>query len=182
MLNGALRSHGVTLPELLIVLAIMGVAAAAAIPVLSSGNPQALDLAAREVASAMRFARSEAMRTGEPRGFRANENNGRIRVFRPDTGTSPWTVNYDVYHPVSKGLYSNRLTTHPLATIDSLSHNTTYRGTCNTPRNVYFDNRGAPWCADPETVLLEKYAVTLSRGGSTRVVTLHGITGRVTIQ
>ena len=63
MLNGALRSRGVTLPELLIVLTILGVAAAVAIPSLSSSNPQTLDLAAEEFANAMRFARSEALRT-----------------------------------------------------------------------------------------------------------------------
>jgi prepilin-type N-terminal cleavage/methylation domain-containing protein len=177
-----LRSRGVTLPELLIVLAILGVAAAAAIPVLSSGNPQTLDLAAEQVASAMRYARSEAMRTGEPRGYRGNTDTRRIRVFRPDTSMSPWTVNFDVYHPVSKQLYSISLRDHPLAAIDKMSHDRLYRGTCNEPRNVWFDTTGTPWCADPENVLLEQYEVTLTRGPHTRVVTLHGITGRVTIQ
>jgi prepilin-type N-terminal cleavage/methylation domain-containing protein len=182
VLNGALRSHGVTLPELLIVLAILGVAAAAAVPVLSSGNPQALDLAAEEVASAMRFARSEAMRTGEPYGYRSNADTRRTRVFRADTTTSPWTVNYDVYHPVSKQLYNISLRDHPAAAVDSISHNRVYRGTCNRPRNVWFDTGGTPRCADPETVLLERYEVTLNLGPHSRIVTLHGITGRVTIQ
>jgi hypothetical protein len=158
----------------------MGVAAAAAIPVLSSGNPQALDLAAEEVASAMRFARSEAMRTGEPRGFDSQESSQMITVFRVDAATSG--LIYDVYHPVRKKLYKIGLKDHPFAAIDDMTPNPVYRGTCNKPRYIYFDTAGTPWCKDPETVLLEQYEVTLTRGPHARVVTLHGITGRVTIQ
>jgi type II secretion system protein H len=177
-----LRSHGMTLVELLLVLAILGVAAAVAIPGLRSSDPQTLDVAAGEVASAMRYARSEAMRTGAPRGYRGNGDTRRIRVFRPDTSTTPWVVNYDIHHPYSKQLYSISLASHPLAAVDSMTHKRIYRGACNTPRNVYFDANGIPRCADPENVLLEQYEVTLKRGPHTRTVTLHGITGRVTVQ
>ena len=104
-----LRSHGVTLVELLVVITILGVVAVVAIPNFSSSNPQTLDLAAEEFANAMRFARSEAIRTGEPRGFRQRSDTKRIRVFRPDTGTAPWTLNYDVYHPLTKQLYDIKL-------------------------------------------------------------------------
>mgnify|MGYP002063100860 FL=1 len=178
----ALRSHGVTLVELLVVIAIMGVAAAVAIPNLSSSDPQRLDLAAEEFANAMRFARSEAMRTGEPRGFRQFASSKRIWVFRPDTSTSPWTLNYDVYHPVSKKLYDIDLNTHPFVAADSLSSNRVYRGTCNKTGEIYFDSSGIPRCADPETVLLEKLTMTLALGPHTRIVTLHGITGRLTVR
>jgi prepilin-type N-terminal cleavage/methylation domain-containing protein len=177
-----LRSHGVTLVELLIVIAILGVAAAVAIPGLSSSDPQTLDLAAEEFANAMRFARSEAIRTGEPHGFRGDASNQRIRVFSLDTGTSPWTVNYDVYHPVSKKPYDISLSNHPFASVDIITPNRVYRGTCNKSANVYFDTTGTPWCADPETVLLDRFDVTLTLGPHSRVVTLHGITGRVTVQ
>lgn len=177
-----LRSHGVTLVELLLVIAILGVAAAVAIPGLRSGDPQRLELAAEEFANAIRFARSEALRTGEPRGFLQNASSKRIRVFRPDTSTSPWTLNYDVYHPVSKQLYDIDLNTHPFAAANSLSPNRVYRGTCNSTGNIYFDSSGIPRCADPETVLLEKLSMTLTLGPHTRTVTLHGITGRVTVQ
>jgi type II secretion system protein H len=176
------RSHGVTLVELLVVVSILGVVALVAIPDFSSSNPQTLDLAAEEFADAMRYARSEAIRTGEPRGFRQQSGAKRIRVFRPDTGTSPWTLNYDVHHPISKQLYDIQLDTHPFAAADSLSRNPVFIGTCNANGIIYFDSNGIPRCADPETVLLQQFDVTLTLGPHTRVVTLHGITGRVTVQ
>jgi len=176
------RETGYTLGEILIVVSILGIVAAVAIPGFSSTNPQPLELAAEEFANAMRFARSEAMRRGAPIGFREQSSQQRIRVFRADTGTSPWTLNYDVYHPHSKHIYDIELDSHPFAAADSVSHNRVYRGTCNTPGSVYFDSNGTPWCADPETVLLEQFDVTLTLGSHSRVVSLHGISGRVTVQ
>lgn len=176
------RETGYTLVEILIVVALLGIVAAVAVPNFSSVDPQPLDLAAEEIANAMRFARSEAMRRGAPIGFRQQSSQQRIRVFRADTGTSPWTLNYDVYHPHSKHLYDIELDSHAFAAADSVSPNRVYRGTCNTPGRVYFDSNGTPWCADPETVLLEQFDVTLTLGSHSRVVTLHGISGRVTVQ
>ena len=174
--------RGYSLLELLAVVIILGIAASVAIPDISTTNPNKLDLAAEEIAQAMRFARSEAVRTGEPRGFRQQTTEKRIRVFRPDTSASPWPLNYDVYHPVSKKLYDVDLDTHPFAQADSLNHNRIYRGTCNKPGSVYFDSSGIPRCTDPETVLLEQFDVTLTLGSHTRVVSLSAITGRVTVQ
>ena len=176
------RETAYTLVEILIVVSLLGIVAAVAVPNYSSVNPQPLDLAAEEIANAMRFARSEAMRLGSPIGFRQHSINKRIRVFRADTGTAPWTLNYDVHHPLSKHLYDIELDSHPFAAADSVSHNRVYRGACDRPRNVYFDNNGSPWCADPETVLLEQFDVTFTLGSHSRVVTLHGISGRVRVQ
>ena len=179
---GRLRSHGVTLVELLVVITLLGIVAVVALPDFRSGELYRLELAAREFAEAMRFARGEAIRTGEPHGFRQASGPKRIQVFRPDISTTPWTLNYDVYHPVSKQLYDIELDTHPFAAADSVTHNRVYRGSCNIDNNVYFDNTGTPWCVDPETVLLQQFELTLTLGGHTKVVTLHGITGRVTVQ
>lgn len=57
---------GVTLLELLIVLSIMAIVAALVIPMFGSGVSTAeLKGAAREVAAGLRFARSEALATGQ---------------------------------------------------------------------------------------------------------------------
>ena len=176
------RESGYTLGEILIVVSLLGIVAAVAVPNFSSTDPQPLELAAEEIANAMRFARSEAMRLGRPIGFSQKSSNTRIQVFQVDTGTSPWTLNYDVYHPHSKHLYDIKLQKHPFTATDAVSDNSAYRGTCDKPGDVYFDSNGTPWCADPETVLLEQFDVTLTLGPHSRVVTLHGISGRVTVQ
>jgi len=156
--------------------------AAAVVPSFFSASPEKLDLAAREFAAAMRFARSEAMRLGEPMGFRQQSSQKRIRVYRLDVDTAPWTLIYDVYHPVSKKLYDIQLDSHPFAQADGLAHNRVYRGTCNKAGTVYFDASGIPRCADPETVLLDRFEVTFTLGNESRLLTLDSITGQVTIQ
>ncbi len=173
---------GYTLTELIIVVAILGLIAAVAVPEISSAPDAKLRLAANEFAAAMRFARSESLRTGEPHGFRQQSTAKRIRVFRLDTSTSPATRIYDVYHPVDKQLYEFDLNLQSLATADSLSRTAVFRGTCNQPGNIYFNGSGTPWCADPDTVLLERFEVELILGSSRRTVTLDDVTGRVTIQ
>jgi hypothetical protein len=89
---------------------------------------------------------------------------------------------YDQYQPLSKNLYDIDLKTHASASADLLSDTAIFRGTCNDPENAYFDASGTPWCANPENILLENLMVKLVMGPHMRVVTLQGITGRVTIQ
>ena len=176
------REHGYTLVELLIVVTILGVAASVAVPDISTSNISQLELAAEEMAEAMSFARSEARRTGQPHGFRQQSSAKHIRVFRPDTAVSPWALVYDIYHPVSKKLYEIDFDTHPFARVDTISRTPTFFGVCNQTGNIYFDGNGVPRCANPETILLGKFAVTLTLGNHSRVVTLNGVTGRVTVQ
>jgi len=176
------REQGYTFVELLIVIFILGVAASVVIPDISTTNPGKLKIAAEEFARAMRFARSEALRTGQPHGFSQQSTAQRIRVFRPDTGASPLTLNYDVYHPLSKHLYDIQLNGHPFALADQLNLVVSFKGSCNDTDNIYFDSNGIPRCADPETILLQQLDLSFTLGNLTRVVTLHGITGRVTVQ
>lgn len=176
------RQAGYSLVEILVVVFILGIMAAVAVPNLSSTDPSKLDLAAQEFADAMRYARSEAVRLGQPRGFRQQSVQKRIRVFRPDTATTPWALIYDVYHPVSKKLYDIELDKHPFAKVDSVTATREYEGVCNTKGNVYFDSNGIPRCVDPETALLDRFEVTLTLDNHSRVVALDSITGQVSIQ
>jgi prepilin-type N-terminal cleavage/methylation domain-containing protein len=171
-----------TLTELLVVVMLLGLAATIAMPSQVPGEGRKLDLAATELANGMRFARSEAMRLGVARGFFQQVSSGRIRVFSLDTGSTPATAVYDVYHPIDKQIYDRQFQNQPYAFTGELIRASSFRGTCNSPAKVYFNAGGIPWCLDPDDVLVDRYDVTLTLGSSSRLVTLHGITGRVTIQ
>ena len=179
---GVAGQRGYTLVELVLVVIIISALASVVLPTLAPGQSIKLDLAATEIAAAMRFARVEALRLGVARGFRQQSTTKRVRVFSMDTQTTPATLVYDIYHPVDKQLYDKSFAQQPFAFSGDMGNTPTYRGTCNTPENIYFDAGGIPWCADPDNVLLLRFDVTLTIGANSRVVTLHGLTGRVTIQ
>ena len=178
MKNGPNSQLGYTLIELIITVTIIAVIAAIAVPAFSSAPDKRLQLAAEEFAAAMRFARTEAMRTGKPHGFRQEVSEKRIRVFRLDEATNPPTLVYDVYHPANKQLYEIPLA----AEAASLNRTPTFRGACNKTANVYFDANGMGWCTDPSTVLLDTFEVQLELGTNQIAVTVDGITGRVTVR
>ena len=174
--------RGYTLLELVIVISVLALIAAIAVPASQPGDEQGLDYAADEVAAAMRFARTESMRTAIPHGFNQESSAKRIRVFRLDMGTSPPTRFYDVYHPISKQLYDIQLDLDPFGSVESIARTAVFRGTCNLQGNVYFDASGVPWCADPETVLLETFELDMRLGVDERTVSVDAVTGRTTVQ
>ena len=177
------RQVGYTLLELVIVVTILAIVAAIVVPAATStGSDKELELVAEEFADAMRFARSEAIRTGEPHGFRFLTNQYRIRVFSTDTSGSPWTWVWDVYHPVRKQLHDYTFPQELAGASDPVTHFPVYRGTCDREGVIYFDGNGTPWCLEPETVLLESYRLDITTPDGQASVNLDGITGRVTVQ
>jgi prepilin-type N-terminal cleavage/methylation domain-containing protein len=178
----AAAQRAYTIIELLTVVVLLGLAAIIAMPSPTLGESRKLDLTATEIANAMRFARSEAMRTGVAKGFHQQSDAKRIRVFSIDTDTLPVSIEYDVYHPVDKNIYVRQFEQQPFAFDGDIKNTPRYRGACSTTSIIYFDAGGIPWCSDPNDVLLEQFDVTLTLGTSSQVVTLDGITGRVTIQ
>ena len=177
------EEHGYTLLELVIVISVIALIAAIAAPAINSSGPdKQLTQIAQEFADAMRYARSESIRTGEPHGFRFLTNQYRIRVFSTDTSASPWTWIWDVYNPVSKQLYDYTFPANLAGATIPVTHVPIYRGTCNRQGAVYFNANGTPWCLEPETVLLDSYRLDIVAGTSTASVNLDGITGRVTVQ
>ena len=73
--------HGFSLMELAVVVAILGIVAAVAMPNLAATDVQIVELAAAGVADAIRFARSEAIRSGTPHGVNTDAAGNRIRVY-----------------------------------------------------------------------------------------------------
>lgn len=174
--------HGYTLIEMVIVVTVLAVIAAIAVPVASPRNDKQLELAAQEFAAAIRFARTESIRTGLPHGFQFDTSQYRIRVFSAATSGSPWTSVWDIYHPIDKQLYDYTFPASLVGAGTPVTHSHDYRGTCVEPGTIYFDRNGSPWCLEPETILLNAYQLDLVGGSTQATVSLDGITGRVTVQ
>ena len=179
----ATRQAAYTLTELVIVVTILGIVAAIAVPAtLSTESEKQVEVIAEEFAAAMRYARSESIRSGEPHGFHFLTSQYRIRVFTADTSGSPWTSVWDVYHPLNKTLYDYTFPVELAGPATPVIHSPVFRGTCNTNGVVYFDTSGTPWCLDPETVLLDSYRLDITTSAGQAAVSLDAITGRVTVQ
>lgn len=182
--------RGHTLVEMLIALSIVAVVAGVAARGLSSSDAGQLDAAAEDVAGALRFARTEAMRTRTWHGVDFSIPSGderRIRLFRVPSGTG--TPAFDVRHPVSKSAFDIALSTQPgtgTVTLGPASfHYRTGSATTVTREWVAFDERGTPdyypdadgYAAYGDAVRIN--SVLLTQAGRTRQVLLDPVTGRV---
>ena len=174
--------QGYSLLALLIVIGLLALVAALAVPAFSGPDEASLDRAAAEVAAALRFAHAESVRTGVPHGVAASATSQSVKVYRLDESVSPPTAVYDVYDPFTKQLYDQRF------------------GDGDEPRlvAVYFKflnyffpqtflgfsaETGVPKFNDNGTIrLLETGYVDIGHAGQTRRVSVSPVTARVTIQ
>ena len=171
-----MQCRGYTLTELLIVVSLIALAASVAIPSLEPLERTKLDHVAAHLVEALRFSRSESMRTGVSHGLSQDDAGLRTRVYRIDGGAQM----FDVYHPVDKQLHDERYAAPPYNFGGTMLTSITFRGTCNDVTALQFDANGSAWCRDPANVLIEQAIVTLTAGGETALINLDGLTGRVT--
>ena len=179
--------RGFSLYETLVVVALLGLVATMAIPHLSPVDESRLDLAATEVANAIRFARSEALRTGEVYSAELYYDDERVIVSKANLATVPVSRDSILYHPVSKQLYDFNLEADAATAgveITNSTHVFNYMTTSPGPI-LLFDALGTPVWIDTATSSVHQLAdgvVTLGYRGLERTVRVAPITGRVTVQ
>lgn len=164
-------ADGFTLIELMIVLVILAVAAAIAVPMASSAGSLQVRSAANMVAADLEYAKSLAIGTGQHHRvkFDAGAESYQIEMRKAD-GT------YEVIkHPVKKGFdyIVSFSTDRRLGQVNIVSAD--FDGT----DTVSFDYLGSPY--NGATGALTSGVVTLQAGGVTRTVTVEPVTGFVSI-
>jgi type II secretory pathway pseudopilin PulG len=174
---------GWTLFELLVVVGILAIIGAALLfqsPRIQ--QTQKLELGAAEAASALRFAQSEAVRTGSPHGARISTADNRIRVYRLDTSGAPFVEQFDVYHPLDKRLYEFSPATSSFATgLKITLSDFQFAGDAGVYESVAFSDSGLP-VSPVDLAVLTQGSVDVTTGSATMTVTLQPGTGRATVQ
>ena len=175
------KNHkGISYIELVIVVLILCIVAAAAMPMLSSTDPTKLDNAANEVVGTIRFAQAESIRTKTSYGINTDTTNERIRVYRL-SGTTP---TYDVYHPIDKKLYDIQMKTDTYVSgVDLVSTSFDFSGASTSSTYLDFSAEGSPKVTSAGVdYMLTSGTITLSFRSLQRVISIAPITGRVTMQ
>ena len=174
---------GYTLIEMLIVVGLLALIAAVAAPAFTGDDEAVLEHAASEVARAMRFAHSEAIRTDQPYGVIASTSGQSLKVYRLDESVTPPVPVYEVYDPQAKQLYDLRFDTGSLeASIDQVYFK--FSGFLFPQTYIGFAaGTGVPKFNDSGTIrMLENGFIKLSHDGMTRTIAVSPMTARVTVQ
>ena len=183
--------RGLQLIELILVVAILGIVALVVVPRLAATDPAGLDLAAQELADALRFARAEAIRTGQPQGVLVDHDGSQaayldIAVYRVDTAASPFGIAALLYHPVDKQPYNRQIVAGSQSRGIRFANAVapfSFFAVGGPQQHIHFDAYGAPILMQNGTPhRLLSGAVLLSLGQDLRTVSVQPITGRVIVQ
>jgi type II secretory pathway pseudopilin PulG len=182
---------GVTLVELTIVVTILGITALVMIPSYSATDPQKLELAANRIAEALRYARSEAMRSAEVHGVLLDIDDTistakDINVFKVDLTVIPFGNAGTLYHPLSKHPYDLWLDKDGFTQnvkFSSTTHPFSFDGLSGTRKHIFFSAQGIPVYVD--NGVLSRFTggdIQIYYGGQTRTISIQPATGRVELQ
>ncbi len=159
--------HGFTMIEMVVVMAILAIAAAIVVPMMSSAGAMQVRAAVNMVAADLEYAKSMSVSRGQRYSVVFDKTNETYRII-DDSGTT-------IPHPIKKGfLYTiNFRADSRLSQVDIFDAN--FDGT----DRVSFDYMGSPF--NGTGTPLNSGVVTLRAGGVTRTINVEPVTGYVSI-
>ncbi len=180
---------GYTLVELVLVIALIAAAAAVALPSTAAAGQARVDAAASEVAQAVRFAQSEAIRTGVVRVVSLDPTSSHVRVFGLNMMATPPVedLSAPVFYPVSRQQkYDFGLNDIPATAGVTITSTQFTFSDGSTAVQLGFDATGAPVNILGSTPSASKALtgvgqVEIGFGALRRFVYVDADTGRVTL-
>ena len=179
------RCAAYTLVELMIVVAVLAIAAAVALPTAQPVAEFQADAAAGEVANALRFARENAQYSGAQRLFDCNAAANTIAVFALETDKTTARVARDpVEHPFNRAPYLLNLNAAPAGNTMALVRCTfTFEDNASATA-IAFDTAGNPQRGVGSGVArdnpLRTGQIVLGAGNVERTITVD-TSGRITV-
>lgn len=157
---------GFTLIEVMLVVLILGIAAAVAVPMMSSAGSMQVRSAANMIAADLEYAKSMAISRGQPYSVLFDKTTESYRVLDHNAAV--------ITHPVKKGNYvidfKNDSRLDRVNIVDA-----NFDGTSK----VTFDYLGSPYNGSGSP--LNSGLVTLQAGGVTKTVRVEPVTGFISI-
>ena len=179
--------RGITFIDIMIVVTIISIVSLLAIPSFSPSEKYRLNIASQEIIFAIRFARTEAIRTGQIYAVDVDITTKQVTVYKADLNVNPVGQEFVAYHPINKNRYdynfnsdlnlSNIIfenSSDPFLFADSVKRKT-----------LLFDNKGIPFWMDVSTgksAQLLAASIDLSIGDYNQSILVHPYSGRVTVQ
>ncbi len=165
----AKTSVGFSLIELLIVIVILGIAAAVAVPMISSAASMQIRAAGSMVAADLEYAKSMAISRGQMYSVVFDAANETYEIRDPN--------NAVIAHPIRKGFdYTVDFANDGrLDRVDITSANFDGKTT------IGFDYLGSPYSIDGASTALNSGVISLQAGGTTKTVTIEAVTGFISV-
>ncbi len=178
---------GTTLINMMIAVSIVSLLSLIAIPSFTSNKKYQLDQATQEIAFAIRFARTEAMRTGSAYGIDIDRTSKQFTVYKANLATNPVGQEFIAYHPINKNQYDyNIASDYNLLNIEFDNTSDPFLYTDSVRRkSLLFDANGIPIWIDTgsgNTFQLDVASIDLSCDTHTQSVIVQPYTGRVLVQ
>jgi prepilin-type N-terminal cleavage/methylation domain-containing protein len=177
---------GFTLLEMLVVVCILAIVSAVAVPLLSGNDPQKLGVASQEVSNLLRFALSEASRTGGYVLVDGKTTSGQLSLYNSNVnGQVPPVVGTSVINdPLTKRAAVLNVATNPYSQGVTLTPQFMAGGLARTQLLIgpgLTQMRGFEGAGNNQGALQSGSRIQLAYGSQGTTVSIDSVTGLITV-